>query len=95
MYRDAAAPTLLFVLEPSVKIMVWLLQRWKSAIAFSFEPAMEIVNGVHELGWSGRGWMVSVVLRFITRFCIRQCRVVLWCFTGPCFTMQVTIGLSR
>jgi len=81
MYKDATALTLPLVLELSVKIMVWLLHQWKSAIASSFEPAMDIVNGMQELGWLGQGWMVSIVLRSTTRFCIRWCRAVLWCFT--------------
>ena len=55
MYRDAAAPTLLFVHEPSVNIIVRLLHRWNLAIASFFEAAIEVVKGVCELGWIGLG----------------------------------------
>ena len=71
MYRDAATPTLPSVLEPSVKTIVWLLHRWNLATASSFEVAMDVLKGEQESGWTGWGWMVSVILGFTARFCSR------------------------
>jgi len=60
-YRDAAAPTFPFVLDPSVNIIVLLVHLLNSAMASSFDDAIDVLNGVWESGRMGRGIMVSIV----------------------------------
>ena len=94
-YKEAAAPTFLFVLDPSVNTVVLLVHCLNSVMAFSFDSAMEVWNGVLESGWMGLGWMVSIILGSTVKCRIRLWMAVLWCLTGPRVVMCVTIGLSR
>ena len=94
MYREAAAPTFPFVLDPSVNTIVLLVHCLNSAMAFSFDSAMEVRNGVLESGRMGLGWMVSIILGSTVKCRIRLWMAVLWCLTGPRVAMRMTIGLS-
>jgi len=63
-------------------------------MALSFEAAMDVANGVCEFGWTGRGYMVSMVLGSTARLRIMRWRADWWRFTGLRFAMRVTMGLS-
>ena len=40
---------------------------------------MDMLKGEQESGWTGWGWMVSIILGFTARFCNRWWRADLWC----------------